>query len=134
MFSAPLSRGRLFFARISLSLAMRKLIVIVAACLMALQAQAEGWVRINQLGYLPHATKVAVYMGSQEPEDFEIIDVYTGQTVFRAAAKATGPLGQMAATARLDFSLAVIVNCTLGGNPTPSPPLSQRGGELPEYH
>ena len=100
----PPSRGRLFFARISVSLAMRKLIVIVAACLMALQAQAEGWVRINQLGYLPHATKVAVYMGSQEPEDFEIIDVYTGQTVFRAAAKATGPLGRMAATARLDFS------------------------------
>ena len=41
---------------------MRKLFVIAAACLMALQAQAEGWVRINQLGYLPHATKVAVYM------------------------------------------------------------------------
>jgi hypothetical protein len=77
---------------------MRKLFVIAAACLMALQAQAEGWVRINQLGYLPGATKVAVYMGSQEPEDFEIIDVYTGQTVFRAAAKATGPLGQIAAT------------------------------------
>ena len=65
---------------------------------------AEGWIRFNQLGYLPGATKVAVYMGSEVPAQFTLIDAFTGEEVFRADARPAGPLGQMAATARLDFS------------------------------
>ncbi|MBO4625332.1 MAG: glycoside hydrolase family 9 protein [Bacteroidales bacterium] len=83
---------------------MKRLLLTVAALLVALLSRAEGWVRINQLGYLPQATKVAVYMGSQAPGQFTLVDAYTGAEVFRADARPTGPLGQMAATARLDFS------------------------------
>ena len=80
------------------------MLLTVAALLVALLSRAEGWVRINQLGYLPEATKVAVYMGSGAPAQFTLVDAYTGAEVFRADARPTGPLGQMAATARLDFS------------------------------
>lgn len=83
---------------------MKRLLLTVAALLVALLSRAEGWVRINQLGYLPEATKVAVYMGSEAPTQFTLVDAYTGAEVFRADARPTGPLGQMAATARLDFS------------------------------
>lgn len=83
---------------------MKRLLLTVAALLVALLSRAEGWVRINQLGYLPQATKVAVYMGSEAPAQFTLVDAYTGAEVFRADARPTGPLGQMAATARLDFS------------------------------
>lgn len=83
---------------------MKRLLLTVAALLVALLSRAEGWVRINQLGYLPQATKVAVYMGSEAPAQFTLVDAYTGAEVFRADARPTGPLGQMAVTARLDFS------------------------------
>ena len=80
---------------------MRKLLIGAALCLACIQAQAEGWIRINQLGYLPGATKVAVYMGADAPEEFTLVDAYTGAEVFRADTRPTGPLGQMTATARL---------------------------------
>ncbi len=83
---------------------MKQVLLTLAALLVSLPVQAEGWIRINQLGYLPQATKVAVYMGDKTPETFSLIDAYTGETVFQADARPTGPLGQMAATARLDFS------------------------------
>ncbi len=83
---------------------MKRMLLTVAALLVALLSRAEGWVRINQLGYLPEATKVAVYMGSEAPAQFTLVDAFTGAEVFRADARPTGPLGQMAATARLDFS------------------------------
>ena len=83
---------------------MKRTLLTAAALLVALLSRAEGWVRINQLGYLPEATKVAVYMGSQAPAQFTLVDAFTGAEVFRADSRPTGPLGQMAATARLDFS------------------------------
>ena len=70
-------------------------------------AHADGWIRINQLGYLPDATKVAVFI-SEEPIDitsFELIDVYSGERVHRSTAiRAMGPWGPMQTTFRLDFS------------------------------
>lgn len=57
---------------------MRKILLVFALVVSALQARAEGWVRINQLGYLPGATKVAVYMGADAPEEFTLVDAYTG--------------------------------------------------------
>ena len=82
-----------------------KQLLAIAALLVPLAVHAEGWIRINQLGYLPGATKVAVFMGSESPAEFVLTDAFTGDTVFRAQARPTGPLGQMAATARLDFSV-----------------------------
>ena len=46
--------------------------------LLALFLHPEGWIRHNQLGYLPHATKVAVYMGDTAPESFQLVDAFTG--------------------------------------------------------
>ena len=83
---------------------MKPLLVPLLALFLSLPLHAEGWIRHNQLGYLPHATKVAVYMGDTAPESFQLVDAFTGQTVFEASARPTGPLGRMAATARLDFS------------------------------
>ena len=81
-----------------------KPLLALLALFLSLPLHAEGWIRNNQLGYLPHATKVAVYMGDTAPESFQLVDAFTGQTVFEASARPTGPLGRMAATARLDFS------------------------------
>ena len=86
-----------------------RFITIAIAMLLAgiIGLHAEGWVRINQLGYLPQATKVAVLM-SQEDIDitaFELVDAYTGQTAYRSTStRAMGPWGQMRTTVRLDFS------------------------------
>ena len=86
-----------------------RFITIAIAILLAgiIGLHAEGWVRINQLGYLPQATKVAVLM-SQEDIDitaFELVDAYTGQTAYRSTStRAMGPWGQMRTTVRLDFS------------------------------
>ena len=71
---------------------MRRLLVILALCLTAFQAMAEGWIRFNQLGYLPGATKVAVYMGSEAPAQFTLIDAFTGEEVFRVDARPAGQI------------------------------------------
>lgn len=70
-------------------------------------AHATGWIRINQLGYLPQTVKVAVLMSEDaiDVTEFELVDIYTGKTVYRSAsAHSMGPWGQMQATWRLDFS------------------------------
>ena len=70
-------------------------------------AQAGEWIRINQLGYLPKATKVAVMMCEDTPEvkTFEIRDAFTDKVVLSSDnVRATGPLGNMKATFRLCFS------------------------------
>jgi len=66
----------------------------------------KGWIRINQLGYLPSSTKVAVLMSdtSMEVTSFRVIDAYTDSVVAMLGVRPTGPLGGMAATFRLDFS------------------------------
>lgn len=83
---------------------MKKALTTLLFLLCALTLSAEGWIRINQLGYQPQATKVAVYMGDQVPAGFRLVNALTGEVVFTGKARPTGPLGQMAATARLDFS------------------------------
>ena len=72
-----------------------------------LTVHAAGWIRINQLGYLPHATKVAVLISQEKIEvtQFELVDAYTGKTAYcSTATRNMGANGQMAATCRLDFS------------------------------
>ncbi|HVH10481.1 MAG TPA: glycoside hydrolase family 9 protein, partial [Gemmatimonadales bacterium] len=63
-------------------------------------------IRVNQIGYLPDAGKVAVAC-ALEPRSiptFRVIDT-RGQTVFGPRATiASGPFGPCAATYRLDFS------------------------------
>ena len=85
----------------------RRLTLISLTLTACLLANAGGWIRINQLGYLPHATKVAVLISQEKVEvtQFELVDAYTGKTAYRATTiRNMGANGQMASTCRLDFS------------------------------
>lgn len=87
-----------------------KRFAIFAAVLLAMShvgLRADEWIRINQLGYLPEASKVAVLMSESEIDvrSFSIVDAFTGETVqIFDRVRATGPLGAMKSTFRLDFS------------------------------
>lgn len=86
---------------------MKRLVSIAVLALAAVQAFAGSWVRINQIGYLPEATKVAVFMSNEavQVNGFELVDAFAGEAVWRSdAVRPTGALGQMRTTCRLDFS------------------------------
>lgn len=86
---------------------MKRLVSIALLALAAVQAFAGSWVRINQIGYLPEATKVAVFMSDDavKVDGFELVDAFTGDVAWRSdAVRPTGALGQMRTTCRLDFS------------------------------
>ena len=75
--------------------------------LLCYSVSAESWIRINQLGYIPSSTKVAVLLCEDKTEvtGFEVIDAFTGKTVpLSGSVRPTGPLGRMKSTFRLDFS------------------------------
>ncbi len=85
--------------------------LLLAALLLSasLTANAGSWIRINQLGYIPNSTKVAVFVSDEELQvtRFEIEDAFTGKTVLRPSEgkiRQTGELGRLKSTARLDFS------------------------------
>lgn len=83
------------------------MISIAALALATVQAFAGSWVRINQIGYLPEATKVAVFMSNEavQVNGFELVDAFAGEAVWRSdAVRPMGALGQMKTTCRLDFS------------------------------
>ena len=87
----------------------RHLAALAVALLLAgvQHLHATGWIRVNQLGYLPDATKVAVLMSQDKVQitEFVLVDAYSQDTVYRSTAtRDMGPWGQMAATCRLDFS------------------------------
>lgn len=86
---------------------MKRLVSIALLALAAVQTFAGSWVRINQIGYLPEATKVAVFMSNEavQVNGFELVDAFAGEAVWRSdAVRPTGALGQMRMTCRLDFS------------------------------
>lgn len=75
--------------------------------LAAVQAFAGSWIRVNQIGYLPEATKVAVFMSDETAQinGFELVDAFTGEVAFSSSdVRPTGVLGRMKTTCRLDFS------------------------------
>ena len=86
---------------------MKRLIAVAILALAAVQTFAGSWVRINQIGYLPEATKVAVFMSNEavQVNGFELVDAFAGEAVWRSdAVRPMGALGQMKTTCRLDFS------------------------------
>lgn len=86
---------------------MKRFVSIALLALAAVQTFAGSWVRINQIGYLPEATKVAVFMSDDavKVDGFELVDAFTGDVAWRSdAVRPTGALGQMRMTCRLDFS------------------------------
>lgn len=86
---------------------MKRLVSIALLALATVQTFAGSWVRINQIGYLPEATKVAVFMSNEavQVNGFELVDAFAGEAVWRSdAVRPMGALGQMKTTCRLDFS------------------------------
>lgn len=86
---------------------MKRLVSIALLALAAVQTFAGSWVRINQIGYLPEATKVAVFMSNEavQVNGFELVDAFAGEAVWTSdAVRPMGALGQMKTTCRLDFS------------------------------
>ncbi len=86
---------------------MKRLVSIAILSLAAVQAFAGSWIRVNQIGYLPEATKVAVFMSDETAQinGFELVDAFTGEVAFSSSAvRPTGALGRMKTTCRLDFS------------------------------
>ncbi|MBQ0115234.1 MAG: glycoside hydrolase family 9 protein [Bacteroidales bacterium] len=85
----------------------RFLFISLVVSLCALCANAGAWIRINQLGYLPKATKVAVLMSNDKVAvtSFQLVNATTGKTAYTSkAVKAAGALQYMKSTYRLNFS------------------------------
>ena len=86
---------------------MRRYFFLIIIATVALAAQAEAWIRINQLGYLPQSTKVAVIMCQDVTPvtEFQLVDNATGKVAFTSKdVTATGALQFMKSTYRLNFS------------------------------
>lgn len=67
----------------------------------------SSWIRINQLGYTPSSIKQAVWcsQSSTIPTDFELVQVLTGEVVYRGKIGTSyGAYGPFRSTARLNFS------------------------------
>ena len=70
-------------------------------------AKEQAWIRINQLGYMPQGTKVAVWVtkGQINLTGFEVIDKRTKKTVYKNnVSKSFGSYGPFSKGYRLDFS------------------------------
>lgn len=89
---------------------MRRIIFLINILLISLlPLKAEQWIRINQIGYLPESSKVAVFMSNEVTSisSFSVVDVFSGKVVYSSKPsdiKPTGELGQLKYTARLNFS------------------------------
>lgn len=88
---------------------MKRFLILATVSTMVLSASAGEWIRVNQLGYIPRCSKVAVMLcnDSTSVNSFEIVDAITGQIAFHGDStkiRTTGPLGPMRSTFRLDFS------------------------------
>src|SRR5688572_12162114 len=72
------------------------------------EKETRQWIRINQLGYTPNGTKVAVWCSkeSQNITSFELVDSATRKIVYKqSAGKDFGTYGPFTNTYRLNFSL-----------------------------
>ena len=86
---------------------MKRFLALILTATLLFPLQADEWIRINQLGYLPQSIKVAVFMSEDEctlPQ-FELVDAYT-QDVVKVfdSLKESGSIGKMKSTYRLNFS------------------------------
>lgn len=84
--------------------------LLLYGCLLLATAQAQtvtAWIRINQLGYTPGSSKVAV-LGSKvaiTPTAFELVNTATQQVVFKGKVSTSfGKYGPFEDSYRLDFS------------------------------
>jgi endoglucanase len=92
--------------RLSIS-GMLLLMVFTAAIIMSAKPTSESWIRINQLGYLPSSSKVAIWCSKDNEliKSWELIDAATKKIVASGSAgNAFGEYGPFKQTYRLNFS------------------------------
>lgn len=85
---------------------MKKLLLLVISAFISLPLLADV-IRINQLGYAPRGSKVAVWCSKEQDtlKYFELVNATTGEVVFKSrAGRAAGAYGPFRQTSRLDFS------------------------------
>lgn len=86
------------------------LLFVLSAVLTEAIAQEQSWIRINQLGYLPNSTKVAVFLSKEENREpsFYLKDARNDQTVFKGEGTVSNAARWGMKTAfRLPFSSVV---------------------------
>ncbi len=87
---------------------MHRILLLTLLLILSTSLAAQNVIRINQLGYLPSATKVAVLLsksGDVHPRKFELRDAMTGEVVWSSTSlRHYGAYGTFAASYRLDFS------------------------------
>jgi endoglucanase len=69
--------------------------------------KAKSWIRINQLGYTPNSSKVAVWCGKESPSsaNWQLVDVRTNKFVTSGKlSEPFGAYGPFTETYRIDFS------------------------------
>ena len=74
---------------------------------MAVDCNAQSWIRINQAGYLPQDIKVAVFISldSLTSDQFEVFDALTLKSVFKGNGKTVNAkVWGMKSAYRMDFS------------------------------
>ena len=86
---------------------MKRFFALALIATLLFPLQAEEWIRINQLGYLPQSIKVAVFMSEEgnQLKQFQLVDAYTQEVVKEFdSLKESGSIGNMKSTYRLNFS------------------------------
>jgi len=87
---------------------MHKKIIQILLYLFLIQIlNAQSWIRINQIGYLPKSVKVAVFISTDQAilKTFSLCDAISGEPLFRGSVKNfPGDAWGMRSAARLDFS------------------------------
>ncbi|HNX54593.1 MAG TPA: glycoside hydrolase family 9 protein [Prolixibacteraceae bacterium] len=63
---------------------MKLYLALFLVCVVALKSFSNGFVRINQLGYLPGSVKVGVYLSEEKEEikSFQLVETLSGKVVF----------------------------------------------------
>ena len=85
----------------------RKIIWLLVAFNLYTAISAQGWIRVNQLGYLPVSVKVAVYISTESAplKNFSVCDAVTDKVIYKGKAVTyDGREWGMKSAARLDFS------------------------------
>jgi len=86
---------------------MKRFAISVLLLILALSVNAQTWVRVNQVGYLPKDVKVAVLISTQENVggDFQVFNAVNDQLVMKGTGKVADPSKWALKSAyRLDFS------------------------------
>jgi endoglucanase len=84
-----------------------KLIGFLLLLAITTSANCQTWIRVNQLGYLPHSVKVAVLISvaNEKLKDFTLHDAVTDKVLYTGRVRiANGDAWGMKTAARLDFS------------------------------